>query len=223
MNQLSLEIPAGGEGASSQKQANDVPRRPTHKREGAGAQLSLLFDSGSADVVARGPDDAPRVRLPVLDERPLTIEECEERKTWLPYCPHVGCQYNLLVDVVNEEGALHLAYITPDGEIDLESVPRIIEKVDPNDVFEPEDMPTLPNGQTRVSLAVPATGARRVAQIVYAASNKGDDVEYLTLGKFMGLSKERVRQIANEAYLKGKTALFGSDESMSPSELFGEH
>lgn len=225
MKQLSLEIPAGGEVASSQ-QANDVPRRVTRHAPSAERQLALVGFGQPEEPRARSEPESPKTRLPVLDDRPTTEPECQERKTWLPFCPHVGCQYHLLVDVVNERGGIKLSYITEDGEFDLEKIPKIIEVVDPHEVFDPEDMPPLEPGQTTVNLVVPATCALRVARIHDArqkSNKKRDVIEYLALGAYMALSKERVRQIAQEAYDKGRRELIGQDSTMSPTELFSEH
>lgn len=211
MEQLSLKIPVGGTEASSQKQANDAPSpvRAQRPRE-------------------RGPA-APQLRLrrylPVIDDkvvqiaRPLTIEQCEARNTWLPYCPHVTCQYHLLVDLVNEEGDMRTQHINEDGEFNLASIPRMVEQFDAG-LLDAEDRPAGAKPGTMLRALVPATCALRVAKSVAATSER--EFTFAQIAKLLGVSKERIRQIANIAHEKGREKLLGDDPSLSPYDLFGE-
>lgn len=209
MEQLTLKIPVGGQEASSQKQANDAP---------------------SARVIRRRveQDEGPQLRLylPVVDDakvvtigRPLTIEQCEQRVTWLPFCPHVGCQYHLLVDLVNDDGDMRTQHIDEDGGFDLASIPRLIEEVDAA-LLDPEDRPVGAVPGTMLRVSVPTTCALRVAK--YVAQTKDGEMTFETIGKFLGVSKERVRQIANLAHRKGREQLLGDDPSLSPSDLLSD-
>lgn len=209
MEQLTLKIPVGGQEASSQKQANDAP---------------------TARVIRRRveQDEGPQLRLylPVIDDakvvpigRPLTIEQCEQRVTWLPYCPHVGCQYHLLIDIVNDDGDMRTQHIDKDDEFDLASMPRLIEEFDAA-MLDPEDRPVGAVPGTMLRASVPMTCALRVAR--HVAQTKDGEMTFETIGTFLGVSKERIRQIANIAHRKGREQLLGDDPSLSPSDLLSD-
>lgn len=209
MEQLTLKIPVGCYEASSQKQDNDAPlvRVPRQREK---------------------PTQAPQLRLrrylPVVDDkvvqigRPLTVAQCEQRNTWLPYCPHASCQYHLLVDFVNDSGATRSEYITEDGEFDLDKIPRIVEEFDAG-LLDPADRPPGAMPGTLLRASVPATCALRVARTV--SNTEEQELTFETIGKFLGVSKERARQITNIAHAKARVALIG-DTDLSPSDLLGE-
>lgn len=195
--------------ASSQKQANDAPVARTHRHR---------------EKPAAAPQLRLRRYLPIVDDkvvqiaRPLTIEQCEQRHTWLPYCPHVGCQYHLLVDIINDDGDMRVQYIDENGEFDLASIPRILEEFDAG-LLDAADRPPGAKPGTVLRANVPATCALRIAR--FAKTTDEGELTFAEIGNFLGVSKERVRQIANIAHTKGRTTLIG-DSDLSPTDLFGD-
>lgn len=192
MKQLELEITAGGDDASSQHQANDPqstrPLRQQRRRSELGAQLHL-------PIV---------IEFPLLT-RPATLEECERRQTWIPYCPHVSCQYNVLIDVVNGEGMLVNNFAPPDGpdadEIDLALVPKMTARFRAG-LLDPEDRPSGASEDTVLQARIPATCALKIAQSddEDGSKNKTEmEMTFKRIGEHMGISKERARQLYNEA------------------------
>lgn len=199
MEQLKLQIAVGGESASSQKQGNDVVERvvrraPRAERDAASPQLKFR-------LLVLQP-----MQLPAIEARPMTTDECERRHTWLPYCPHVSCQYHLLLDVVDKQGTVRAPFISSDDEFDMDAIPRIEESFDAA-LLEPEDRPSGAKPGDMVRALIPATCALRVAIVLdRQRDNRDEPVEYSAIGRLLDLSKERVRQIANDAYEKGRRA-----------------
>jgi hypothetical protein len=212
VEQLKLKIAVGGEEASPQQPDNDIasktPRRaPKVTSESVQLKFRLFV--------------LQPTRLPLVESRPASIEECEERHTWLPYCPHVSCQYHLLLDIVDSQGTLRTPFVSSDDEFDIDSIPRVEETFNV-ELLEPEDRPQGTKPGDMVKARVPATCALRIAQALEREHETGAQlVEYATIGEFLKLSKERVRQIANDAYEKvrrSRETLIGEGQTID--ELF---